>query len=159
MSSLLGSIFGGSEENERSNQSLFEKSKALPERPQHKPGELSTRKRTKRDGADSKTISDAGVDTDASKQKKRKKKKTKTGSDSGGDTEDTSKNDPEKDKDAEERTIFVGNLPLTTTRKTLAALFRDCGPVASCRIRSIPVTGIKLPKEQSGNQTSKLTLE
>jgi len=153
MSSLLGSIFGGSEENEPSNQSLFEKSKALPERPQHKPGEQSTRKRTKRDGADSKTVSDTGTDTDSSKQKKRKKKKTKTGTESKETTgEDTSKNDPEKDKDAEERTIFVGNLPLTTTRKTLAALFRDCGPVASCRIRSIPVTGIKLPKEQSGNQ-------
>eukprot|EP00536_Pseudo-nitzschia_multiseries_P012537 jgi/Psemu1/326878/estExt_fgenesh1_pg.C_4850002 len=52
----------------------------------------------------------------------------------------------------EDRTIYVGNLPLTITRKALAALFRDCGPIASSRIRSVPVTGIKLPKEQAGNQ-------
>jgi len=43
-------------------------------------------------------------------------------------------------------------LPLTITRKSLAALFKKCGPVASCRIRSVPVTSIKLPQEQAGNQ-------
>ncbi len=152
MTSLLGSIFGGSsEEKDASNQSLFDTSKALPDRPQHKPVAASPKK-NKRDEGDS----DKDGTSDADTTNKRKKKKRKSSS-SAVDTE-TMDDDATKDikkgesEEDEERTIFVGNLPLSTTRKTLAGLFRECGPIASCRIRSVPVTGIKLPKEQKGNQ-------
>jgi nucleolar protein 12 len=53
------------------------------------------------------------------------------------------------------RTIFVGNLPPDITRKALASLFAstlDCGKVESARLRSIPVTGIKLPPQYAGDQ-------
>jgi nucleolar protein 12 len=51
------------------------------------------------------------------------------------------------------RTIFVGNLPPYITRKALASLFAStCGKVESARLRSIPVTGIKLPPQKAGNQ-------
>ena len=57
------------------------------------------------------------------------------------------------DEAAKERTIFVGNLPIaSTTRKTLAKLFKDCGPISSTRIRSVPVKGVKLPQQRAGDQ-------
>ena len=53
-----------------------------------------------------------------------------------------------------QRTIFVGNLPPDITRGALASLFAstfDCGKVESARLRSIPVTGVKLPPQYAGN--------
>ena len=55
-------------------------------------------------------------------------------------------------KEEESRTIFVGNLPPTITRRALAAIFKSCGNVLSARLRSQAVTGVKLPPEQAGNQ-------
>jgi nucleolar protein 12 len=53
---------------------------------------------------------------------------------------------------ADDRTIFVGNLPVATTRKSLFKLFRECGKIESTRIRSVAVAGIKVPQNQAGNQ-------
>lgn len=164
MSSLLGSIFGGgSEDKDTPNQGLFANSKALPERPHHKPKDVALPKKSKRDNKDDskkKETSDKGIDDGSKLQKRRKKKRKSRSSDDtdGGKVDDennkeVTEKDAEKEMpDKEERTIFVGNLPLTTTRKTLASLFKDCGTIASCRIRSVPVTGIKLPQDQAGNQ-------
>jgi len=58
----------------------------------------------------------------------------------------------EKDGTEDERTIFVGNLPISTTRKSLKRLFQDCGNVESCRIRSIGASGVKLQKERAGDR-------
>lgn len=158
MSSLLGSIFGADPEKETASQSLFEKSEALPERPQHKPAAAHIRKKKKKRD-DSKIDGDASND-DPSNQKKRKKRKPKSDSndaESGEKQDDATSNNDESKEDTpdeknKDRTIFVGNLPLAITRKELAALFKDCGPVASSRIRSVPITSIKLPQEQAGNQ-------
>ena len=72
---------------------------------------------------------------------------------------DTSSHNPpskkktkEELKEEESRTIFVGNLPPTITRRALAAIFKSCGNVLSARLRSQAVTGVKLPPEQAGNQ-------
>ena len=54
--------------------------------------------------------------------------------------------------DVDERTVFVGNLPLHMTRKALHRLFTDCGRIASTRIRSVAAAGVKLPPSQAGNQ-------
>lgn len=56
------------------------------------------------------------------------------------------------DADAEKRTVFVGNLPLSMTRKKLASMFSRCGQVESTRFRSVPVKGVKLPPQSAGNQ-------
>ena len=57
------------------------------------------------------------------------------------------------DDNAEDRTIFVGNLPAaSTTRKSLAQLFADCGKIVSTRIRSVPIKGVKIPPERAGDQ-------
>lgn len=107
-------------------------------------------------------------DSDATSAKKKRKEpppgsKNSSTKDGGGDdkkdeTEEAHSSGEQLPGDGqnigeEERTIFVGNLPLaTTTRKSLTALFKDCGPVASARIRSVPVKGVKLPQDRAGDQ-------
>uniref|UniRef100_A0A7S2RD22 RRM domain-containing protein n=1 Tax=Eucampia antarctica TaxID=49252 RepID=A0A7S2RD22_9STRA len=54
--------------------------------------------------------------------------------------------------EVESRTVFVGNLPITATRKSIAAMFKSCGPVTSARIRSLSTAGIKVSRDQAGNQ-------
>jgi RNA recognition motif-containing protein len=69
--------------------------------------------------------------------------------------EDDKETPLKEEKKADDRTVFVGNLPLATTRKDLARLFRPCGKVASTRIRSVALQaeeGVKLPPAQAGNQ-------
>jgi len=173
MSSLLGSIFGR-KPDEATNQDLFDKSKALPERPQHKTVSVPISKKSKRaeneDTINHADGSNQDQDDDHQKLKKQKKKKHKSSSKNKDDTIDGTIDDKREveqegnnsqsinenssmlEKKDEERTIFVGNLSLSITRKSLATLFKDCGPIASCRIRSVPVTGIKLPQDHAGNQ-------
>jgi nucleolar protein 12 len=45
----------------------------------------------------------------------------------------------------------VGNLPLDTNSKSLAKLFADCGTVSSARIRSVPVTPVKVSQKGDKN--------
>jgi nucleolar protein 12 len=156
--SLLGDIFGGADKvadkkskKQKSRQSdeepgltgLFTESSELPERPKHAPRP----KKEKRKDQENKD--------EESPKKRRKPRKEKPAEDST--TNEDSKNEDEtpisKEDEVEARTIFVGNLPLKgTNRKTLAALFKDCGAIDSTRIRSVPVQGIKLPPESKGDQ-------
>ncbi|KAL7528504.1 hypothetical protein ACHAXR_002483 [Thalassiosira sp. AJA248-18] len=55
-------------------------------------------------------------------------------------------------EEEEGRTVFVGNLPPDISRRALAGIFKPCGKVDSARLRSMAVTGVKLPPEQAGNQ-------
>jgi nucleolar protein 12 len=98
----------------------------------------------------------------------------------GGGGGDENKDDTDDDDDdVEARTIFVGNLPLGSTRKTLEQLFRGCcyenvaadssnnsnvesdqdqqnqqcdSKILSARIRCVPTSGVKLPPHLAGNQ-------
>ncbi|XP_055014014.1 RNA-binding protein 34, partial [Boleophthalmus pectinirostris] len=47
------------------------------------------------------------------------------------------KENKRKEKERETRTVFVGNLPLSSTKKTLRVLFKDKGPIESIRFRSL----------------------
>lgn len=70
---------------------------------------------------------------------------------SSADAEEGNDND-DTNPDREERTIFVGNLPISTTRKTLERIFRSCGKIESTRLRSLPlVPDVKLPPERAGD--------
>ena len=60
--------------------------------------------------------------------------------------------DEDDDDDVNARTIFVGNLPNSFTRKGLEKLFRDYGAIESTRIRSVATTGVKVPQAFAGNQ-------
>jgi len=62
----------------------------------------------------------------------------------------------EKNNDKDDRTVFVGNLPLSTTRKKLASLFREFGLIESTRLRSIAVNGVKVPPGSMKNSMRKV---
>ena len=47
--------------------------------------------------------------------------------------------------DKDERTVFVGNLPLTVTKKNIKKLFMQCGRVESLRFRSMAIAPGRLP--------------
>lgn len=57
----------------------------------------------------------------------------------------------------ENRTVFVGNLPATVTRRKLRQLFSQHGKVASVRLRSIVVEKGKLPVKVAKRQQKQMT--
>lgn len=52
-----------------------------------------------------------------------------------------------------DRTIFVGNLPISMQSRDVSLLFRPYGYVESVRLRSVPVAGTKVPEDEAGNQS------
>jgi nucleolar protein 12 len=143
--SLVGSIFGGSatkpideKPDDGSLSNLFAQSSALPEKPQHKPLPPRKRKKTSSEQEEPK--------------KKRKAPKEKTEQVEEEEPSAAKTPDEEAKNNVDERTIFVGNLPLTTTRKSLASLFKSCGKVESSRLRSVAAAGVKLPTDRAGDQ-------
>ena len=165
-SSLVGSIFGNVESSS-GLLNVFEASSALPDRPQHK---ALPRKKTKQRKKAAQVI----VTEPEPEKKKRKRSSEEDGRDAGDDddaavgidqpavtatttttmtTTTTSEDDPSGDpRSADDRTVFVGNLPLDTTRNSLKSMFTKCGKVESTRLRSIATTGVKVAPDQKGNQ-------
>lgn len=153
--SLLGSIFGDESKSKKYKgelSSLFQKKDELPERPNYEPVSTVNSKRK----LNEEDFPTKGLES-KKKKKSRKKDKSETHDVENDDEkigqDKTEEADGKEDIQSKDRTIFVGNLPIaTTTRKSLSALFKDCGPIASTRIRSIPVKGVKLPQERAGDQ-------
>lgn len=58
----------------------------------------------------------------------------------------------EDSEEKNERSIFVGNLPVSTTRKDLTKLFSKIGKVESARLRSAATTGVKVAPDHAGDQ-------
>ena len=57
------------------------------------------------------------------------------------------------------RTVFVGNIPSTCTRKQILRLFKTCGKVESVRLRSLQIKEGKLPKKVAIRTHKQLTEE
>eukprot|EP00794_Sanderia_malayensis_P012128 gene12128-13380_t len=57
--------------------------------------------------------------------------------------------DEKDDPDRLARTIFVGNIPVDTTRKELREFFKSYGDIETVRLRSVPVASLKQPKKVS----------
>jgi RNA recognition motif-containing protein len=49
-------------------------------------------------------------------------------------------------KEKDERTIFVGNIPISCSTDKLSKLFSEYGAIESIRLRSVPVSGAKVDK-------------
>eukprot|EP01040_Poterioochromonas_malhamensis_P007171 gene7171-7742_t len=62
-------------------------------------------------------------------------------------------NDPAKD----DRTLFVGNLPISMDQKAIIKLFKEYGKIESVRIRSIPIAGMKVDKAGDQNLVKKVS--
>lgn len=156
--SLVGSIFGASDESKKAAglTSLFDESLELPQKPQHKP--LPPPRKKKRKEAPVTEEEAAEQPLDGKKKRKQRKssaaKETESVAAAAAETTATLAEGytAATTTSAEERTIFVGNLPIDTTRKSLANIFKPCGKVESCRLRSVAAAGVKLPTERAGDQ-------
>jgi nucleolar protein 12 len=140
--SLVGSIFG--KEKEEQQNSLFDKSLELPDKPQHKA--LPPREKKRKE---------APLHEEPQKKKRKEREPMKEAKDATATEEADEKkaSDADDDKDnVEERTVFVGNLPIDTTRKSLASMFKKCGKVESSRLRSVAAIGVKIPASRAGDQ-------
>ena len=143
MTSLLKSIFGESAAKPSEKADLFSNPVAPPpplplEPPTKKRKKGKDQEPDKKESQDEPTTADSAevVDTTAAIP--------------------TVPNKPPADPHADDdRTVFVGNLPVGTTRKDLQRYFRECGKIRSTRIRSVATDlekAVKLPPHQAGNQ-------
>jgi nucleolar protein 12 len=136
MTSLVSSIFG---EKQGPSSDLFAKVTIPTNQPKKAtPAEKKTTKKSYEKEPDQSSDSD--------------NKTTEANVASSEAAKEESSADKEKREEEEKRTIFVGNLPADITRRALAGIFKPCGEVASARLRSVAVAGVKLPPEQAGNQ-------
>eukprot|EP00977_Amphora_coffeiformis_P006018 scaffold1291_cov136-Amphora_coffeaeformis.AAC.7 len=143
MTSLLTSIFGETAAKASEKEDLFANPVAPPP---PLPLEPPTKKRKK------------GKDQQEPEKKDSKDDPTPGDSEEAVDaaTVPTVPNKPPADPHADDdRTVFVGNLPVGTTRKDLQRYFRECGKIRSTRLRSVATDmekAVKLPPHQAGNQ-------
>ena len=125
MTSLLSSIFGsGQKDSTRIEETadLFSNPVPPPQPVSTQTSNASSNKKRKKGSAE-----------DAKVKEKEQQQTINNDDDEGGEQATT-----EADKDnVDDRTIFVGNLPATATRKDLVRLFRSQGPIVSTRIRSV----------------------
>ena len=153
--SLLSSIFGAeaaatNTTTKNAAPDLFAKVSVAPAQDSSTTSQKKSKKKHDKNKEDS-SINDSDSDGKTSTTENKV-------AESENEVDTSSHNPPSKKKTKEElkeeesRTIFVGNLPPTITRRALAAIFKSCGNVLSARLRSQAVTGVKLPPEQAGNQ-------
>lgn len=159
--SLLGSIFGDKKKSDEGTlNSVFESSSKLPDKPQHKALPPRARKKKKEKEEEAAPKKDKKRKRDKEKEDEKEvseEASTEEPADGEGDIDAAKEEDETKTEtktettNDEERTIFVGNLPLDTTRKSLAQLFKDVGPIQSTRLRSVAASGVKVA--QAGDQS------
>lgn len=152
--SLVSSIFGSSSGDKPTASSTDLFAKVIPSSLQKK--SLSPPSKKKKDdkkkedeGDDSSSSRSSSSDSESSANEL---STTQPTTEEITTTKSINKPTKEQLKEESERTIFVGNLPVDITRKALASIFKPCGTVLSTRLRSVAVSGVKLPPEQAGNQ-------
>lgn len=57
------------------------------------------------------------------------------------------KENKQREHENQSRTVFVGNLPLSSTKKTLRLLFKDIGPIETIRFRSLVREDPSMPRK------------
>ncbi|CAB9500847.1 RNA-binding protein 34 [Seminavis robusta] len=163
--SLLQSIFGDAPAAEKSQKkgkkdrglaNLFDKFS--------KEGEKDPKKEVEDDDSSSSDDEDSSNGSSSNENKEKDIENEVDSSDNDDDENETENQEkakkptkrntlsPAEKQAQEERTVFVGNLPLSTKRKSLIKLFSQVGKVESARLRSVAVTGVKLPPSHAGNQ-------
>ena len=130
MTSLLASIFGdkAASPSKQANNDLFSQPSIVVA-----PSLSSSSQQQEQHDDDDDEMDTEEQDVDTLKDKQPKPDTTTTPeadaspTSKSNDYDDGQHQQPVVDDDA--RTIFVGNLPVGTTRKDLARLFRDCGSI------------------------------
>ncbi|BFZ21373.1 hypothetical protein BsWGS_24412 [Bradybaena similaris] len=83
---------------------------------------------------------------DVSPGKSLKRKLEKDGTNDSEELIKRARRDRKRDKQADSRTVFVGNCPLTADKKKLKQLFREFGEIEAVRFRCAPSADPNLPK-------------
>ncbi|KAG7217940.1 hypothetical protein INR49_020762 [Caranx melampygus] len=139
---VSGSLFQKKSAAAGSLSSLFSSAAptaALLFQPAPKPVQRSTEEKQQNETPEEADDDERGQETSVKKKKKRKM------SESGGEKDaehwvmkrQRLKADKEEEAVKRKRTVFVGNLPVSCTKKTLRSLFRDKGSIESIRFRSV----------------------
>ena len=151
--SLVSSIFGSSgDKSAASSTDLFAKVIPSSKKSSAPPSKKNKDDKKKKDDIDHSSSSSSSSSDSESSTKEQSTTQPTTTEETETTTKSISKPTKEQLKLESERTIFVGNLPVDITRKALASIFKPCGTVLSTRLRSVAVSGVKLPPEQAGNQ-------
>jgi RNA recognition motif-containing protein len=157
--SLLNSIFGGeapdkgaSKANQKDTPDLFGNRISVPAVLHKKALSPQKQKKSAKGTTDSKNTDDDSSSSDDKKQDSSTQQIEDAAAEETSTKKGIVKKTKEEIKEEEERTIFVGNLPPDISRRALAGIFKPCGTVASARLRSVGVAGVKLPPDQAGNQ-------
>lgn len=147
MTSLLTSIFGDSASKPAESADLFANPVTAPEPRKKRNQDKTHRQEEKRKPEDDDS---SGAEQPTTRESEPAEEQQ------GATAVPTVPNKPPADPHADDdRTVFVGNLPVGTTRKDLQRYFRECGKIRSTRIRSVATDAekaVKLPPHQAGNQ-------
>lgn len=73
----------------------------------------------------------------------------------GEESEERERDEKEK---KDQRTIFVGNIPITATITSLKTFFQEFGPVDSVRLRSVPIAGTAVDVKGDQNLVRKVCI-
>lgn len=154
-STSLANIFGGSVKSNDENGTcqltgLFSDSSKQKFARIYKPEEFAAPVRVAKSENQAADESD-DLETNGKKKEKRRKRKLDVaastdalpGTEEGGvSTNDKANNDID--------TVFVGNIPITETVKSINKFFRTYGEIINVRLRSVPIQGAKV--DEAGNQ-------
>lgn len=138
--SNLASLFSTPSTTESSQQAIvFNKKSSNPPKPK-------TDTVTKKQDSDDEEDSDDDLIAEVVPSKK-KKTAIKPESNNKEELAKNKKVQEKEELEKTERTVFVGNLSVTATRKELKKLFKQHGEVETVRIRSVPTKDPKQPKK------------
>lgn len=88
---------------------------------------------------------------DKKKKRKERKRKPEVSVDADGVEVPAVETTPAEEKEVKDLdTIFVGNIPVSETVKSLTKFFKTYGEIDNIRLRSVPVAGAKV--DEAGNQ-------
>ncbi|KAL1789828.1 RNA-binding protein 34 isoform X1 [Sigmodon hispidus] len=88
-------------------------------------------------------LASADLEEEIHKEQEQERRKSQVrGKAAGGEALDEDQRpkipvNPEEERLKNERTVFVGNLPVTCNKKKLKSLFKEYGPIESVRFRSV----------------------
>lgn len=147
MSQSLSNLFGGASTS--ASGGLFSESAKQKFARVYKPEEFDIPLKAKEEPVEEPAEDVEPIENSKKKPRKRKAEPAAEGADVA-ETVDGSGATPVEGKQGDLDTIFVGNLPVSESVKTLTKFFKTYGEIDNIRLRSVPVAGAKV--DEAGNQ-------
>lgn len=116
----------------------------------YKPEEFDVPVKKVREPVEGEATEDAEPVEEEKKKRKERKRKPEVSVDADGNEIPVTEAAPVDNNAKDLDTIFVGNIPVTETVKSLTKFFKTYGEIDNIRLRSVPVAGAKV--DEAGNQ-------